>query len=132
MAEYEGNGDFSYTADGSSDFKRDFKQRDGGTSVKSDDENEEGTQVPEKVNEYVRELMAEKMSIDHKYPQAEKLIDAGMFVREIVTLLMTASICMGNAWNGPDEHLRHMFVTFNSLMFAISFILMIKWPLKLN
>lgn len=81
MAEYEGNGDFSYTADGSSDFKRDFKQRDGGTSVKSDDENEEGTQVPEKVNEYVRELMAEKMSIDHKYPQAEKLIDAGMFVR---------------------------------------------------
>lgn len=82
MAEYEGNGDFSYTADGSSDFKRDFKQRDGGTSVKSDDENEEGTQVPEKVNEYVRELMAEKMGIDHKYPQAEKLIDAGKFIRD--------------------------------------------------
>lgn len=79
MAEYEGNGDFNYNADGSSDFKRDFK-RDGGASVKSDDENEEGAQVPEKVNEYIRELMAEKQNIDHKYPQAEKLIDAGELI----------------------------------------------------
>lgn len=73
MADYEGNGDFNYNTDGS-DFKR---ARDGGTSVKSDDENEESAPVPEKVNEYIRELLSEKANIDHKYPNAEKLIDAG-------------------------------------------------------
>ena len=78
MAEYEGNGDFSYSGDGgSSNFKRDFKGDTAGGSVKSDDENEESVQVSEKVNEYVRELLAEKMAIDHKYPHAEKLLDAG-------------------------------------------------------
>lgn len=74
MADYDGNGDFNYNTDGS-DFKR---ARDGGNSVKSDDENEESAPIPEKVNEYIRELLAEKSNIDHKYPNAEKLLDAGM------------------------------------------------------
>lgn len=75
MAEYEGNGDFNYGGDGSSDFKR--RDNNATTSVKSDDETEENVQLPEKVNEYIRELLNEKMSMDHKYPHAEKLLDAG-------------------------------------------------------
>lgn len=75
MAEYEGNGDFSYSGDGSSDFKR--RDNNATTSVKSDDEAEENVQLPEKVNEYIRELLNEKMSMDHKYPHAEKLLEAG-------------------------------------------------------
>lgn len=77
MAEYEGNGDFNYSGDGSSDFKR--RDNNAATSVKSDDEAEENVQLPEKVNEYIRELLNEKMSMDHKYPHAEKLLDAGVF-----------------------------------------------------
>lgn len=69
MADYEANGDFNYNNE-SSDFKRN-------ASNKSDDENEETSQMPEKVNEYIRELMAEKQNIEHKFPQAEKLLDAG-------------------------------------------------------
>lgn len=75
MAEYEGNGDFNYSGDGSSDFKR--RDNNATTSVKSDDETEENVQLPEKVNEYIRELLNEKMSMDHKYPHAEKLLEAG-------------------------------------------------------
>lgn len=76
MAEYEGNGDFNYSGDGSSDFKR----RDNATtSVKSDDEAEENTQLPEKVNEYVRELLNEKVNMDNKYPHADKLLDGGSY-----------------------------------------------------
>ncbi|XP_055312990.1 KH domain-containing, RNA-binding, signal transduction-associated protein 2-like isoform X1 [Sitodiplosis mosellana] len=74
MAEYEGNGDFNYSGDGSSDFKR--RDNNATTSVKSDDEAEENVQLPEKVNEYIRELLNEKMSMDHKYPHAEKLLEA--------------------------------------------------------
>lgn len=77
MAEYEGNGDFSYSGDGSSDFKRDYKRDGGASSPKSDEENEEGLPVSEKVNDYIRDLLAEKVSIDHKYPHAEKLLDQG-------------------------------------------------------
>lgn len=77
MAEYEGNGDFNYSGDGSSDFKR--RDNNAATSVKSDDETEENVQLPEKVNEYIRELLNEKLSMDHKYPHAEKLLDAGLF-----------------------------------------------------
>lgn len=75
MAEYEGNGEFNYSGDGSSDFKR--RDNNATTSVKSDDETEENVQLPEKVNEYIRELLNEKMNLDHKYPHAEKLLDAG-------------------------------------------------------
>lgn len=77
MAEYEGNGDFNYSGDGSSDFKR--RDNNATTSVKSDDETEENVQLPEKVNEYIRELLNEKMNMDHKNPHAEKLLDAGLF-----------------------------------------------------
>lgn len=75
MAEYDGNGDFTYSGDGSSDFKR---RDNAATSVKSDDEAEENTQLPEKVNEYVRELLNEKVNLDNKYPNADKLLDAGL------------------------------------------------------
>lgn len=75
MAEYEGNGDFNYSGDGSSDFKR--RDNNASTSGKSEDEAEENIQLSEKVNEYIRELLNEKMSMDHKYPHAEKLLEAG-------------------------------------------------------
>lgn len=78
MAEYEGNGDFNYNGDGSSDFKR--RDNNASTSNKSDDEGEENIQLPEKVNEYIRELLNEKLSMDHKYPHAEKLLDAGLYL----------------------------------------------------
>lgn len=81
MAEYEGNGDFNYSGDGSSDFKR--RDNNATTSNKSDDETEENVQLPEKVNEYIRELLNEKMNLDHKYPHAEKLLDAGWFLHSI-------------------------------------------------
>lgn len=73
MAEaYEGNGDdFGYTE--SSDFKR---QND--ISDKSDNDDENDVPVSEKVEIYLRELLGEKVSIDHKYPHAERLIDQGM------------------------------------------------------
>lgn len=70
MAEqYDTNGDFNY-ADGSSDFKR-----KNATSEKSDDE--EDHPIAEKVSEYLRELLSEKVSIDHKYPHAERLLEQG-------------------------------------------------------
>ncbi|KAJ6646699.1 hypothetical protein Bhyg_01912 [Pseudolycoriella hygida] len=69
MAEqYDGNGDFNY-ADGSSDFKRKTAN-----SEKSDDDLEDHP-IAEKVSEYLRELLSEKVSIDHKYPHAERLLE---------------------------------------------------------
>lgn len=77
MAEaYEGNGDdFGYTEASSGDFKR---QND--ISDKSDNEDENDAPVSEKVEIYLRELLGEKVSIDHKYPHAERLIDQGMLI----------------------------------------------------
>ncbi|XP_037031949.1 KH domain-containing, RNA-binding, signal transduction-associated protein 3-like isoform X4 [Bradysia coprophila] len=73
MAEqYDTNGDFNY-GDGSSDFKRREKNA---TSEKSDDE--EDHPIAEKVSEYLRELLSEKVSIDHKYPHAERLLEQEM------------------------------------------------------
>lgn len=77
MGDYEGNGDFSYSGDGSSDFKRDYKRDGGACSPKSDDDNDEGLQLSEKVNEYIRDLLSEKVNIDHKYPHADKLLEQG-------------------------------------------------------
>lgn len=74
MAEqYDGNGDFNY-ADGSSDFKR-----KNASSEKSDDDLEDHP-IAEKVSEYLRELLSEKVSIDHKYPHAERLLEQGKYL----------------------------------------------------
>lgn len=81
MAEYESNGEFSYSGDGSSDFKRDYKRDGAANSPKSDDDNDEGLPVSEKVNDYIRDLLSEKVGIDHKYPNAEKLLDQGKFTK---------------------------------------------------
>lgn len=68
MAEqYDGNGDFNY-ADGSSDFKR-----KNASSEKSDDE------LDNSKSEYLRELLSEKVSIDHKFPHAERLLEQGKY-----------------------------------------------------
>lgn len=66
---YEGNGDYSY---GEGSFKRNSMK------TEMDDEVEDGNPISEKNNEYIRELLGEKLLIDHKYQHAEKLIDFGM------------------------------------------------------
>lgn len=72
MAEtYDGNGDAQF-----SETSSDFKRKNTG-SVKSDDEDDHDTPVSEKVSEYLRELLTEKVAIDHKYPNAERLLDSG-------------------------------------------------------
>ena len=71
---YDGNGDFNY---GDSDFKR----KNASSSIKSGDEDEENNPAAEKVNEYMRELLNEKVCIDHKYPHADRLLDQGIYVQ---------------------------------------------------
>lgn len=74
MAEqYDGNGEYNYV-DGSSDFKRKLP-----SSPKSDDDTEEGNPTTEKANEYIKELLGEKVLMDHKYPHAERLLEQGKF-----------------------------------------------------
>lgn len=79
MAEgYENNGDYSSYGDGSSDFKRK-------NSSKSDiDENDESNPVAEKTNEYIRDLLGEKVQIDHKFAHADRLIDLGEFFYKLL------------------------------------------------
>ncbi|KAG4070443.1 hypothetical protein HA402_005675 [Bradysia odoriphaga] len=82
MAEqYDTNGDFNYADGSSSDFKRREKNA---TSEKSDDE--EDHPIAEKVSEYLRELLSEKVSIDHKYPHAERLLEQGFISLKFIVI----------------------------------------------
>lgn len=89
MAEkYDSNGDYgSYTGD----FKRKSvseKMNDG-----TDGENEESNPAAQKAGEYVRELLAEKLSIDQsKHPNAARLIDQGNF--DSLSLLFLFCHCL--------------------------------------
>ncbi|GAB0091103.1 KH domain-containing, RNA-binding, signal transduction-associated protein 2 [Sergentomyia squamirostris] len=66
---FEGNGEYSNYGDGSSDFKR--------KSTLSHDQVEDDTDdAPnEKASEYIRELLAERVKIERKYPLSDKLLD---------------------------------------------------------
>lgn len=82
MAEqYDGNGDFNY-GDGSSDFKR-----KNASSDKSDDDLDDHP-IAEKVSDYLRELLSEKVSIDHKYPHAERLLEQGKYLKLLENLML--------------------------------------------
>lgn len=77
MAEkYDSNGDYGgYTGD----FKR--KSVPEKMSDTTDGENEESNPAAQKAGEYVRELLAEKLSIDQsKHPNAARLIDQGILI----------------------------------------------------
>lgn len=73
---YDSNGDY---ANYSSDFKRKSSSEKGNTDNEADgDNNEEGNPASQKVNEYVRELLAEKILLDvSKHPHVARLIDQG-------------------------------------------------------
>lgn len=64
---YDGNGDFPYS---------ESAQHQSSASLKSDDETEDNP-MAEKVNEYLKELLTEKVAIDKKYPHADRLLDQG-------------------------------------------------------
>lgn len=54
----------------------DYEKHDGG--VKSDDENDEQiNKMAEKANEYIKDLLGEKVQIDRKFPHADRLLDQG-------------------------------------------------------
>lgn len=81
MAEtYDGNGDVHYS-EASSDFKR-----KNTNSVKSDDDDDHDAPISEKVSEYLRELLTEKVAIDHKYPNAERLLDTGLLKFYLISI----------------------------------------------
>lgn len=69
---YDGNGDFAYSESAS-----DFNKHQSSASLKSDDEAEDNNPMAEKVSEYMKELLTEKVAIDKKYPHAERLLDQG-------------------------------------------------------
>lgn len=77
---YDSNGDYgSYSGD--------FKRKNPPSSTEKlnetpPGENEESNPAAQKVNEYIRELLAEKLSIDpSKHPHAARLIDQGIPLR---------------------------------------------------
>lgn len=78
MAEYDGNGDNYNSYETSSDFKR----KNSTKSDEIDDNDEESGPAAEKATEYIRDLLGEKVTIartiDHKFPNADRLIDQGM------------------------------------------------------
>lgn len=87
---YDSNGDYgSYT----DNFKR--KNMPDTITESIDGDNEETNSLNQKAGEYVRELLAEKLSIDqNKLPNATRLIDQGknisffyFWVPEIIGLL---------------------------------------------
>ena len=78
MAElYEGNGDYSSHNEGSSDFKR----KSGNSNDKDEEHEEDGPKLNEKANEYIRELLSERVSMERKYPCADRLIENGEFYK---------------------------------------------------
>lgn len=74
---YDSNGDYNnYSGSNSSDFKR--KSTSDMKDDSQDCENEESNPSSQKAAEYVRELLSEKISLDHgKWPNAARLIDQG-------------------------------------------------------
>lgn len=74
MAEYDGNGDYN-----SYETSSDFKRKNSTKSDEIDDNEEESGPAAEKANEYIRDLLGEKVTIDHKFPNADRLIDQGTF-----------------------------------------------------
>lgn len=73
---YDSNGDYGGYA---GDFKRKIPSCEK-LNETPPGENEESNPAVQKVNEYVRELLAEKLAIDQsKHPQAARLIDQGSY-----------------------------------------------------
>ncbi|XP_026466189.1 KH domain-containing, RNA-binding, signal transduction-associated protein 3-like isoform X3 [Ctenocephalides felis] len=70
---YETNGDYkNYEGAGSSDFKRKSKTEDERIEEEEDTNNAPGES---KINDYVKELLGEKLNIDHKLGHTLRLID---------------------------------------------------------
>ncbi|KAJ8938040.1 hypothetical protein NQ318_013948 [Aromia moschata] len=70
MDKYDSNGDYSYPEN--------FKRKEMSDKVEENDGENEENQASTKTGEYVRELMAEKISIDQKkLPNAVRLLDQG-------------------------------------------------------
>ncbi|XP_055705339.1 KH domain-containing, RNA-binding, signal transduction-associated protein 3-like isoform X2 [Phlebotomus papatasi] len=67
---FEGNGEYSNYGDGSSDFKRK-------TNLNRDAQDEDADEAPtnEKATEYIRELLAERVQVDRKYPLCDRLLE---------------------------------------------------------
>lgn len=84
-----GDNDFNYIDNSSSDFKRlhqivassgcgsPLESDNGNDNPDDDDAETDGQPVSEKINEYLRDLLGEKVAIDHKYPNADRLLDQG-------------------------------------------------------
>lgn len=80
---FDDNGDFGGYGDGPHDFKRKMgaNNNNSAISIRSDENDEEQeAKTSEKVNEYLRELLAERNTIDDKYPHAERLLDQGEWI----------------------------------------------------
>lgn len=87
---YDSNGDYS-------SYPGDFKRKATSSeklNENSPDENEEANPAAQKINEYIRELLAEKLSIDPiKQPHAARLIDQGRFFSNIPNILRLFLFC---------------------------------------
>ena len=97
---YEGNGDYSSYAEEESEYS---KQRKMATSGPHNGDNShsdlhhhnpntnmnpaENNYLNEKANDYIRDCLNEKSRMDRKFPIAEKLLDAGKLVSDLVICL---------------------------------------------
>lgn len=83
---YDSNGDYNnYSGSNSSDFKRKSLSSENNTKIddirEDDGAEESGNPAAQKAAEYMRELLAEKIGLDHgKCPNAARLIDQGIYI----------------------------------------------------
>lgn len=77
---YDGNGDYANYNDGASDFKR--KQ-----NAEEEENDENTTPISEKASEYIRELLSEKLQMDHKYANADRLLEQGIVYHYLIQII---------------------------------------------
>lgn len=90
---YDSNGDYkNYSGSNSSDFKRKNLTAENSSGknqeeTHEDDENGEQNPAAQKAAEYIRELLAEKIAIDHgKCAHAARLLDQGIYFDKFFVL----------------------------------------------
>jgi hypothetical protein len=95
----EGNGDYNYS-ETDSDFKRKLQSDQTEIETTISDEGMEGA-VSEKVTNYIRELLSERVLLDRKYIHCDRLLEQGkVFFLLFNELLISVFFCYQTLKNG--------------------------------